>query len=197
MDEFRACGETAGPRQGPIGSRRCCHSKPVRWLTRTRSRGRYISLRSTFSIPMARKVSMRNIDRELAAGRGPLAGRGRRPRASAGAGWGGSTSITCAATSGPSPPLPAMRGEGASRVSNRLMRSSYSPFYGTRHWALKPPAVPRLQLPDAEPVRRDETLAESGGYFAAGQMSRMCGSTFLPNSSSASISWSGCSEPGV
>jgi hypothetical protein len=28
-------------------------------------------------------------------------------------------------------------------------------------------------------------------------MSRMCGSTFLPNSSSASISASGCSEPGV
>ena len=28
-------------------------------------------------------------------------------------------------------------------------------------------------------------------------MSRTCGSTFLPNSSSASISWSGCSEPGV
>ena len=66
----------------------------------------------------------------------------------------------------------------------RVATASYS--FAARKYALVPlpVAVPRgTRLPFADAL-----------YF---QMSRMCGSTFLPNSSSASISWSGCSEPGV
>src|SRR5207253_11028938 len=44
-------------------------------------------------------------------------------------------------------------------------------------------------------LRRRAAVPRVIGGVRQFQMSRMCGSTFLPNSSSASISSSGCSEP--
>ena len=50
-------------------------------------------------------------------------------------------------------------------------------------------------VPLPVPVPRGTRLPFAASFYF--QMSRMCGSTFLPNSSSAFISASGCSEPGV